>query len=188
MFWSLIPLIGACIVLAALVGQCSFQPKGPADGAVPTYDVTTALRADATVLHFPIRLPALPAGWKANSGGRGSIEQGRTDAAGKRVSAVTSRVGYLAPSGMYVSLTQSDADETALVQSINTSVYPSGTQEVNGVKWIVYQGGEGAEPVWTVRLGNPAGPAQLAITGAAGADDSRTLAAATQSQQPLPGK
>lgn len=102
MFWSLIPLIGACIVLAALVGQCSFQPKGPADGAVPTYDVTTALRADATVLHFPIRLPALPAGWKANSGGRGSIEQGphrrrrearqRRDLAGRLSGPVRQRV------------------------------------------------------------------------------------------------
>lgn len=185
MFWSLVPLVIACIVLAAMVGQCSFQPKGPADGAIPTYDAPAALRAAATTMKFPIRLPALPDGWQANSGSNGSIEQGRTDADGKRVTALTTRVGYLAPSKMYMSLTQSDADESALVESINTSVYPSGTEDVGGVKWIVYRGGVDAEPVWTTRLDSGSGPAQLAISGAAGADDFRTLAASTQAQPPL---
>mgnify|MGYP006265942173 CR=1 FL=1 len=186
MFWSLIPLLIACVALAAMVGQCSFQPKGPAEGSVPGFDVPLALHADAQALPFPVRMPALPEGWRANSGARGSIEQGRTDAAGKRVSALTSRVGYLAPSKMYVSLTQSDADESALVQSIQPNVYPSGTQDVGGVKWIVYRGGDGSEPVWTTRLDSTAGPAQLAITGAAGEADFRTLASATQTQAPLP--
>ena len=104
------------------------------------------------------------------------------------ISALASRVGYLAPSKMYLSVTQSDADETALVQSVQTNVYPSGTEDVNGVKWIVYRGGEGTEPVWTTRLDSPAGPAQIAITGAAGSDDFRTLASSTQSQAPLPRK
>ena len=186
MFWSLVPLLIACVVLAALVGQCSFQPKGPAEGPLPSYDVPLALRADAAALPFPIRMPALPEGWHANSGGRGSIEQGRADATGKRVSALTSRVGYLAPSKMYLSLTQSDADETALVRSLQADVYPSGTEDVGGVKWIVYRGGDGVEPVWTTRLTGPAGPAQLAITGAAGGEDFRTLASSTQTQAPLP--
>ena len=35
MFWSLAPLVVACIVLAGLVGMCSFRPSGPADGAAP---------------------------------------------------------------------------------------------------------------------------------------------------------
>lgn len=185
MFWSLVPLVIACIVLAAMVGQCSFQPKGPADGAIPTYDAPAALRAAATTMKFPIRLPTLPTGWQANSGGNGSIEQGRSDAGGKRVTALTTRVGYLAPSRMYLSLTQSDADESALVESVHSSVYPSGTEDVAGVKWIVYRGGEDAEPVWTTRLDSAAGPAQVAITGAAGSEDFRTLAASTQSQPPL---
>ena len=86
---------------------------------------------------------------------------------------------------MYVSLTQSNADETALVQSIDTSVYPSGVQDVGGVQWVVYQGGEDTEPVWTTRLDSRAGAAQLAITGAGSAEDFRTLAIATQTQPPL---
>lgn len=186
MFWSLAPLVVACVVLAGLVGMCSFQPKGPADGVMPSYEAPAALQADADALPFPIRVPKLPPDWRANSGGRGSIEQGRVDPrTGERQRAVTSRVGYLAPSQMFVSLTQSNADETALVSSIHHEVYPSGVEDVAGVNWVVYQGGEGTEPVWTTRLTSPAGPAQLAITGAGSAEDFRALAAATQTQPPL---
>jgi hypothetical protein len=185
MFWSLVPLVIACIVLAGLVGTCSLQTRGPAEGTTPTYDAAAALQADAGVLDFPVRLPKLPAGWQANSGGRAGIDGGRTDRGGEPQRALTTRVGYIAPSKMYVSLTQSDADETALIQSIDTEVYPSGTQDVAGVKWVVYQGGEDTEPVWTTRLGTGADAVQLAITGAGSAEDFRTLAAATQSQAPL---
>jgi hypothetical protein len=186
MFWSLGPLVLACMVLAGLVGMCSFSPSGPTEGMAPTYDTQAGLQADADALNFPVRLPRLPAGWQANSGVRGGIEAGRTDpGTGQRQRAVTTRVGYLAPSKMYVSLTQSDADETALVRSIESSVYPTGTEDVDGVTWIVYQGGEGTEPVWTTRLDSPLGVAQLAITGAGGSSDFRTLAAGTQTQSPL---
>jgi hypothetical protein len=89
---------------------------------------------------------------------------------------------------MYVGLTQSNADEDKLVAWINSDLLPTGAQDVDGVKWVVYQGGgqRGAvEPVWTARIDGPAGPAQLAITGAAGTDEYRMLASATQSQPPL---
>lgn len=186
MFWSLVPLVVACVILAGLVGMCSFQPKGPAEGVTPTYDVPAAMQSDADTLDFPVRLPALPDGWQANSGGRGSIEQGRTDPkTGKSERALTSRVGYVAPSQMYVSLTQSNADEAALVAFIHREVYPTGARDVDGVNWVIYQGGEGTEPVWTTRLDSPQGPAQLAITGAGTDEDFRTLAAATQSRAPL---
>ncbi|MGB2811509.1 MAG: DUF4245 domain-containing protein [Mycobacterium sp.] len=186
MFWSLAPLVLACVVLAGLVGMCSFRPNGPADGMIPTYDAAAALQDDANALKFPIRLPALPEGWQSNSGTRSGIEAGRTDpATGGRQRAIVARVGYIAPSKMYVSLSQSDADETALVQSIDKFVYPSGVQDLNGVKWIVYEGGEDTEPVWTTRLNAAGGPVQLAITGAGTVDEFRTLAIATQTQPPL---
>lgn len=186
MFWSLAPLILACMVLAGLVGMCSFRPNGPADGMVPNYDAAFALQADANAVGFPVRLPTLPEGWQPNSGSRTGIEAGRTDpATGTKQQAVATRVGYIAPSKMYVSLTQSNADETALVQSIQNAVYPSGTEDVDGVNWIVYQGGEDTEPVWTTRLNSPGGSTQVAITGAGKPEEFRTLAAATQSQPPL---
>jgi len=186
MFWSLAPLVVACMVLAGMVGMCSFRPTGPADGMPPSYDAAAALQADAGAVGYPVRLPKLPEGWHANSGTRSGIEAGRTDpASGARLSAVASRVGYIAPSKMYVSLTQSNADESELVRSIQKSVYPAGTEDIGGLTWIVYQGGEGTEPVWTTRIDSPQGPVQLAITGAGKPEDFRALALATQTQPPL---
>ncbi len=68
MFWSLAPLVVGCIVLAGMVGMCSFQPGGTIRGTIPSYDAAAALRADAATLGFPIRMPQLPAGWQPNSG------------------------------------------------------------------------------------------------------------------------
>ncbi|OBF05907.1 DUF4245 domain-containing protein [Mycobacterium sp. 852002-10029_SCH5224772] len=190
MFWSLIPLVIGCVVLAGLLGMCSFQldsHKGP----IPSYDAAAALRADAETLGFPIRQPQLPAGWQANSGRRGGIPHGRADpATGQRVNAPISVVGYISPSGMYLSLTQSNADEDKLVNSIHPSSYPTGAVDVAGTNWVVYQGsgesGADAEAVWTTRLSGPGGATQIAITGAGNSDQFRTLASATQSQPPLP--
>jgi Protein of unknown function (DUF4245) len=191
MFWSLAPLVLGCILLAGLVGMCSFQPGGTNKGTIPSYDAAAALRADAQTLGFPIRLPELPAGWRPNSGDRGGIQNGRTDpSTGQRQNAATSIVGYISPTGMYLSLTQSNADEDKLVGSIQAAAYPTGAVDVAGTHWVVYQGagqrGADGEPVWTTRLSSPAGASQVAITGAGSTDQFRTLATATQSQPPLP--
>ncbi len=193
MLWSLVPLVVGCIVLAGMVGMCSFAPGGTTKGTIPSYDAEAALRADAASLGFPVRLPRLPAGWQPNSGGRGGIENGRTNTStGQRLNAATSIVGYISPTGMYLSLTQSNADEAKLVGSIHPAIYPTGMVDVAGTSWVVYQGtgqnGAAAEPVWTTRLGSSAGPTQIAITGAGSTDQFRTLAAATQSQPPLPAR
>src|SRR5262245_24891902 len=47
MFWSLAPLVLACIALAWWAGSCSFQLGGPKAGPAPEYDAPAALRADA---------------------------------------------------------------------------------------------------------------------------------------------
>ena len=185
MFWSMAPLVVACMVLAGMLGMCSLQSNGPGAGPAPLFDAPAALQADANTLAIPIREPQLPDGWRANSGNRGSIEGGLTLPGGQHARAVISRVGYLAPSGMYLSLTQSNADESALVSSIEPDSYAAGTQDVDGVNWIVYQSAD-PEPVWTTRLVSPGGAAQIAITGAGGTDEYRTLASATQQQSPLP--
>ncbi|MFV5919515.1 DUF4245 domain-containing protein [Mycobacterium tuberculosis variant caprae] len=192
MFWSLAPLVVGCILLAGLVGMCSFQLGGTKRGPIPSYDAAQALRADAKTLGFPIRLPQLPGGWTPNSGGRGGIENGRADpATGQRRNAATSIVGFISPTGRYLSLTQSNADEDKLVGSIHPSMYPTGAVDVGGTRWVVYEGSDengAVEPVWTTRLTGPGGATQLAITGAGSIDQFRTLASATQSQPPLPAR
>ena len=190
MFWSMAPLIVACLVLAGLLGMCSFAPTGPGPGPAPDYDAPAALQADANALKIPIRVPQLPEGWAANSGSRKGIEAGRRDpVTGQPARAVGAVVGYLTPSGMYLSITQSNADEDKLLASFSPDLVPTGTQDVDGVRWVVYEGGETDdkpnEPVWTAEVRGPTGSAQLAVTGAAGTDEYRTLAAATQSQPPL---
>ena len=195
MFWSLAPLVLVCVLLAGLAGMCSFQATGPKPGPAPQYDDTTALRADATDLGIPIRLPRLPEGWHANSGGRDSIGDGRQDpATGRAERAVISTVGYLAPSGVYLALTQSNADEQKLVPKLDTAsssdgaFFPKGAQDVDGRSWVVYKHGGDDKKLWTTRLDGPTGPAQIAIMGSASDDEFRTLAAATQSQAPLPAR
>lgn len=192
MFWSLIPLVIGCILLAGMVGMCSIAPGGTNRGTVPSYDAAKALRADAATFGFPLRIPSLPAGWQPNSGSRGGIEGGRTDAAAEEhLHAVTSTVGYISPTGQYLGLTQSNADEDKLVGSIHPGMYPTGAVDVAGITWVVYEGADadGAfEPVWTTRLASAVGPTQLAITGAGTPDQFRTLAESTQSQPPLPAK
>lgn len=62
MFWSMAPLVLVCIVLAGVLGMCSFTPSGPTTGAPPSYDAHAALQADARQFSFPIREPSLPEG------------------------------------------------------------------------------------------------------------------------------
>ncbi|CPV96504.1 Uncharacterised protein [Mycobacteroides abscessus] len=122
MFWSMAPLVLVCIVLAGVLGMCSFTPSGPTAGAPPSYDAHAALQADARQFSFPIREPSLPEGWRANSGGRDSVD-----------GVPLSRVGYLSPSGAYMAVLQSGAPEERLVPKVNTSLVPRGPEDVDGV-------------------------------------------------------
>ena len=150
MFWSIAPLVVACVALAGMLGMCSFAPQGPGKGPAPQYDAPAALKADAAALHIPIRVPALPDGWHANSGSRRTIDAGRTDVATHQpMQAVSSTVGYLTPAGMYVALVQSNADEEKLVASIHSGMYPTGAKDIDGVHWEVHVD-ETSEQLWLI--------------------------------------
>ena len=188
MFWSIAPLVAACIVLAGILGMCSFAPSGPGPGPAPDTTPLPHCRPTPTRFASPSGYRCCPRGGSPIPVVAAGIDAGRTDPSGQPARAVSSTVGYLAPSGMYLALTQSNADEEKLVGSIDPDLVPTGTQDVDGVRWVVYEGDDGAEPVWTTRLNGPTGAAQIAIKGAAGTDEYRTLAAAVQKQPPLPAK
>ncbi|MET0896764.1 MAG: DUF4245 domain-containing protein [Mycobacterium sp.] len=182
MFWSMVPLVVGCILLAGILGMCSFQPNGPSQGSVPTYDAAGALGSDAETLGFPIRMPVLE-GWRPNSGRRDGIDAARTDpATGQPARGLVSNVGYITPAGKYMSLTQSNADEEKLVGYLTPGAYPSGVVEVSGRQWVVYDNPSAGEPLWTTKIGST----QLAITGGGSPEEFQTLAKATQTQSPLP--
>jgi Protein of unknown function (DUF4245) len=193
---SIARMLLICIALFGALLGCSTQPKHPkpVPSPAPTIDAAAALRADAGALHFPIRVPNLPARWQATSAKRDTITAGRTlpppdHGLGQ---AGVSTIEYLAPGGIRISLVQSDADERYLVEYVDTAtmfekaLHKTGRQQVDGVTWVVYTGATHTQPVWTTRLSASAGPAQIAITGTAGTDEYRTLAAAVQTQPPLP--
>ncbi len=172
MFWSMAPLVVACIVLAGLLGMCSFTPNGPTAGDPPSYDAHAALQADARQFSFPVREPLLPEGWRANSGGRDSVE-----------GVPLTKVGYLSPSGAYMAVVQSGAAEEKLVPKLNSALVPRGPEDVDGVRWVAYEGGEGTEPLWVTRLDNKV---TVAVTGAGNTEAFQTVARAVQTAKPLP--
>ena len=83
MFWSIAPLVAACIVLAGLLGCARSRPAVPARARRPATTRPPHCRPTPTRLRIPIRLPVLPDGWHANSGSRGGIDGGRTDPSGQ---------------------------------------------------------------------------------------------------------
>lgn len=191
---SAVPLVLACIVLASVLVACSPRPSQPEPSAPPpTIDGEATLRADAAELGFPIRLPQLPTDWQPTSAKRGKISTGRlvTSPTRRYESANVSTIEYLVPGDKRMSLHQSNADERYLVEYLDTAdsfefaLRKSDEQDVAGIQWVIYKGEGHKEPVWTTRLNGPTGPAQIAITGTAGAADYRILAMAIQSQPPL---
>ena len=69
---------------------------------------------------------------------------------------MTSRVGYLAPTGMFISLTQSNADEDKLMRWLDTGLVPTGVQDVERRELGGLRGrrpdGDVPNAVWTTRL------------------------------------
>lgn len=172
MVWSLIPLLLICLVIAGVAGSCNwgFGSKA-AEQPIPSFNSEAAFRADARTMPFPIREPALPEGWQSNSGTTRNIE-------GK----LASNVGWIPPSSSYVQLTQSNAEEAALVRGIlGDGVTGTGTREVGNRVWVAYENREGRK-AWVTDLGD----VRIAVLSPGGEDNMRVLAEATLKAEPLP--
>lgn len=170
MVWSLAPLIIACLLIAGLVGQCSWSPGGPKDGPIPHFDAAAALQGDAALLDFPIRLPDVPDEWTPNSGSRRDIG-----------SSVATTVGFVTAERLYLQLTQSDAGVDELAEAYaDGSPQRAGEQQVGGADWTVFTDTT-SEPLWIT----DAGDVRILITGSGTDADYRTLAEAVTAAQPL---
>ncbi|MDJ0392260.1 DUF4245 domain-containing protein [Rhodococcus sp. G-MC3] len=173
MVWSLIPLVVACLIIAAIASQCTLSPGGPTQGPIPNFDADAALQYDASELSFPIRDPAVPEDWTPNSGSRKSI-------AGDQGGDV-SNVGFISGAGRFIRLAQSNATEDVLVPfAVGGTRYASGAQPVDGYDWVLYEQ-QGSESVWVTDLGD----VRLLITGSGTTDEFTTLAEATTNAKPL---
>lgn len=170
--------MGLLIVVALFFARsCSFSPGGPtvAPDSAPTVDAVAALQAAAPRTPFPLRVPALPAGWRANSSDESAVAGD-----GRAV-----RVGYLTASGTYLRLVQSDAAEEDLVATENGGpLAATGTVDAAGLTWVAYTRAS-REAIW---VATEPGPPQtrLLLTGSAAEPDFRALAQATVEGERLP--
>ncbi|MCW0213438.1 MAG: DUF4245 domain-containing protein [Pseudonocardia sp.] len=174
--------LGVLIVIA-LVGvgglrSCTFAPGGPQvdPDAVPVTDVGAAFAEFAKSSAFPLRVPAVPEGWRANSTDRGAVPGGG--------SAV--RAGYVTPDGRYLRLVQSDAAEADLLAAeAGGPQQGRGTVEAAGLTWVEY-GAPDREPFRIATLpGTPV--VRLLITGSGADAEFRALADAAVRAPLLPG-
>lgn len=175
-------MLGALAVLGVIVlavggltRGCSFAPTGPAvdPSAGPTVDAPAQLRVLAGSTAFALRVPAVPADWRANAVGVVRVAPG-----GER----SVRTGFVLPSGRYLRVAQSDAPEQALVAAeAKGPPMASGPVEAAGRTWVVYDDGT-REPL---RVADVDG-VRLSITGSGTEADFRTLAEATLRGAVLP--
>jgi hypothetical protein len=175
-------LLGAVVMLAAVVlviggltRGCAFAPTGPAvdPAAGPTVDAPAQLRALAPGTAFPLRVPAVPPGWRANS-----VSAAPVGSAGNR--AVTT--GYVTPDGRFLRLVQSDADEpTLLATEAQGQAVASGPREVAGTTWVTYTD-DTREPI---RVAERDG-VRLLITGSGSVPEFTALATAVAAGEVLP--
>jgi hypothetical protein len=169
MLLSMLVLAVAVLVLAAVSRGCSFSPGGASNdtSSLPPVDVTAELQAAVGQVHFPLRRPTLPSGWRANSDSLASVGPNGADQ--------SVQVGWITPGGRFLQLSQSNATALDLVRkaaglSDDTSVTSTGTQVVGGRQWTVYPGVR-TEQSWTADLGS----ARLLVTGNGTPDEFRTL-------------
>ncbi|GAA5124564.1 DUF4245 domain-containing protein [Pseudonocardia adelaidensis] len=178
-------MIGALVVLALVVlaagglsHSCTFAPTGPTVDAsrLPTVDASAELARLAPDSSFPLRVPALPEGWRANAVDRTSLPAG-----GRVVS-----TGFLTPDGRYLRLQQGDASEEAMLRAeAGDGPAPAqGTVDVDGQRWVAYTGQRG-EPIWITDVGG----VRMLVTGSGSEADLRTLAgAAVRGEVVAPGR
>lgn len=173
MVWSLVPLVLFCIIIAGIASQCTFSPGGPTQGPIPSVDIDSALKYDAKELGFPIRNPGVPQGWTPNSGSRAIIAgEGGGD---------SSTIGFITADGRYIQLTQSNAEEFPLVSHVaGGQRFATGVETVGDHTWNVYDS-QGVESIWVTDVDS----VRLLITGAASADDFKTLAAKVGDAKPI---
>jgi hypothetical protein len=175
-------MIGAMVVMLAIIGvvmafygSCSFSPGGPSvdSASVPSADASGQLSRTARSVAFPVREPAVPKGWRANSASTSPVGAGE----------VLVRVGWVTSDGKFLQLSQSGADMAdTLVKETGHEEAPAatGSVDVDGVTWTSYPARRD-EPAWVTDLDG----AVVLITGSASEAEFRQLATATQQATPL---
>jgi hypothetical protein len=169
MLGALVVLVLVVLVAGGISRSCTFAPTGPTVDAsrLPVVDAPAELARLAPDSSFPLRVPAVPADWRANAVDRTSLPEGGH----------TVRLGYLTPDGRYLRLQQGDASEEAMLRAEAGAAAPArGVVDVDGQRWVAYTGQRG-EAIWIIELAGEAAVRML-VTGSGSDADFRMLAAA----------
>jgi hypothetical protein len=180
MIGALVVLVLVVLVAGGLSRSCTFAPAGPTVDAsrLPVVDAPAELARLASGMAFPVRVPGVPADWRANSADTATVPDG-----GRAV-----RTGYLTPGGRYLRLVQSDAPEEALLRMEvgDAPVVAQGVVDVDGRSWVAYAGQRG-EAIWIAEVApDGVAPVRLLVTGGGSETDFRTLAAGAAAGEVLP--
>jgi Protein of unknown function (DUF4245) len=170
MLAALVVLAVVVLAVGGLSRSCTFAPAGPTVDAsrLPVVDAPAELARLAADTPFPLRVPAVPADWRANAVDRTSLPEG-----GRTV-----RTGYLTPEGRYLRLQQADATEEALLRAEGGGgpAPARGVVDVDGQRWVAYTGERG-EQIWITEVAGDS-PVRMLVTGSGSEADFGTLAAA----------
>lgn len=173
MVFAILPMVLIAFGAAGLLGMCSFNPGGPSteDANVPTVDAAAELRRASGRVDFPVRLPQLPADWRANS----------ANVADANPQQDVVRVGWLTPDGDYLRLAQSAASERDLVSAeTRRPPEPEGVTRAAGREWVVY-GSVRSEQAWVTEQDG----VRLLVTGSGEEGEFRALAEAAVRAEPV---
>ena len=125
-------LVAVVLLFAGMTRSCSFAPGGPSvdPRAGPSVDAPAQLRVLAGSMPFPLRVPAVPADWRATT-----VDTARVGAGDARAV----RTGYLTPHGHYLRLVQSDADEARAARTEAQGMpVATGPVVVAATTWVTY--------------------------------------------------
>lgn len=149
----------AVLVIAGLLRSCSFAPGAPGvdRASVPRIDAAAELRTASYGVTFPVRVPALPPDWIAQSSDVVVLGAPDDPAAARAV-----RVGFLTPENEFARLLQSAGDEPALAVSEAGDPRATGTVTAGGRTWVTHTGRRG-EAFWVTDVDG----VRLAVTGSA---------------------
>lgn len=176
-------MIGAVVVLLVVTGVlvtttrgCSFDPGGPdvSRETAPSVDVSAKLTDAAGTVTFPVRHPAVPDDWHANSSSTAAVGAGAA-------ADVVVRVGWITPESRYVQLSQSGgAPADVLAAETGGTAKPTDEVTAGGLEWAVHPARRD-EVAWL----HTTDDVVLLITGSGTEDDFRTLAEATATAEQL---
>ncbi|WP_158635119.1 DUF4245 domain-containing protein [Tsukamurella asaccharolytica] len=180
MVLTMVPLLALCLI--ALFASGNFKlgfGADPKDENVQAINPEGVYQVSADTHGFAVRMPGgagvaagVPEGWKATATRDDDVVGGKVFS-----------VNYVTPEKNSLQLSQSGAPVDQVVESVyGARATPSGTVPVEGRTWDVYGPNDRNRSAWVLQLDGVV----LVVFGGGTVPRFTELAAAVQSQQPLP--